>query len=433
MARNNSIHHLSFKQRQVIETLLNESYKLCDIANELHRDPRGIKKEIFNHRQLSVRQNAKNKCGIQISCKKSRMCDYCHSGLCKYCSYMKCSSLCSDFQELPDCKMIKRFPYVCNGCQQIKECPLPKVFYKAHIAQKEYEFNVSEYKRGPQLNDIELKALDDIISDGVKRGLSLEVIIETYHLHIAPSTVYHYIDLNLLSIKNIDLKRKVRYRQRYTSKPKVNPMNYDYLNNRRFSHFTEYLVNHPSANIWQMDTLVGKKGKEENTILSLLYTKTNLQLFFKLRSNCTEEVNRVFQNIKKHLGKDIFKETFECILTDNGREFLDPVSIETDLITGEQLTHVFYCEPRRSDQKGKCEKNHEHFRECIPQGISFKSYMHSDINKISNQVNNYPRNKLGFHSPYESTQLLLHKKVFELNRLHLIPINKVILKYPIKK
>lgn len=58
MPRNSPNHHLSLKQRQHIETLLNESYKLCDIASELNRDPRGIKKEIFTHRQLSIRQNA---------------------------------------------------------------------------------------------------------------------------------------------------------------------------------------------------------------------------------------------------------------------------------------------------------------------------------------------------------------------------------------
>ena len=432
MVKSHSIHHLTFKQRQHIETLLNESQKLCILSMNLNRDPRGIKKEIVNHRQLSVRQNAKNKCGLQIVCKKSRLCNNCESGLCKYCSYAKCSTLCCDFQELPECKTMKRFPYVCNGCDKIKECPLPKVFYKASTAQTEYEFNVSEHKKGPQLNAVQMKQLDKIISDGVKRGIAIEVIIETNHLHIAPSTVYHYIDLNLLEVKNIDLKRKVRYHQRYTIKPKAKPLNYDYLNNRRFDDFTQYLLENPGVNIWQMDTLIGKKGEGENTVLSLLYTKTNLQLFFKLKSNCADEVNRVFERIKKHLGSDLFKEIFECLLTDNGKEFSDPLSIEADSQTGETLTHVFYCNPGRSDQKGKCEKNHEHFRECIPQGISFNPYMHSDIIKISNQVNNYPRKMLGFHSPYESTMSLLNKKVFELNQLHEIPAHKVTLKYPRK-
>lgn len=221
----------------------------------------------------------------------------------------------------------------------------------------------------------------------------------------------------------------MRYRQRYTSKPKAKPLVCEFLDKRHLTDYTEFLVHHPHANVWQMDTLIGKKGEDENAILSLLYTKTNLQLFFKLKSNCIDEVNRVFEDIKVQLGTDIFKETFQCILTDNGKEFSNPLSIETDALTGETLTHVFYCEPRRSDQKGKCEKNHEHFRECIPQGISFNPYMKTDIIKVSNQVNNYPRKSLGFHTPYECSKLLLNKKVFVLNRLYLIPITKVKLKY----
>ena len=72
---------LSLKQRQILESLLNEGTKLCDIASELHRDPRGIAYEIKTHRQLFVRKNQRNKCGIQDKCKKVRLCNYCDSGL----------------------------------------------------------------------------------------------------------------------------------------------------------------------------------------------------------------------------------------------------------------------------------------------------------------------------------------------------------------
>ena len=39
-----------------------------------------------------------------------------------------------------------------------------------------------------------------------------------------------------------------------------------------------------------------------------------------------------------------------------------------------RLTKVLYCESRRSDQKGKCEKNHEHFREMIPKGRNMDGF-----------------------------------------------------------
>ncbi|MEG0959507.1 MAG: hypothetical protein RSE60_00340, partial [Erysipelotrichaceae bacterium] len=107
--------------------------------------------------------------------------------------------------------------------------------------------------------------------------------------------------------------------------------------------------------------------------------------------------------------------------------------IETDPITGEKLISIFYCDSRHSEQKGKCEKNHEHFRECIPKGHSINPYTHADTNYISNQVNNYPRKMFSYQSPYEISKVFLNEKVLELNRLHFIQHNKVVLKHLIKK
>ena len=48
-----------------------------------------------------------------------------------------------------------------------------------------------------------------------------------------------------------------------------------------------------------------------------------------------------------------------------------------------------------------------------------------DINFISNQVNNYVRKKLNYHSPYEIARMVLNEKVLDLNRLHFINPNLV--------
>lgn len=418
---------LSLKQRQILESLLNEGAKLCVIASELHRDPRGIAYEIKSHRQLFVRKNQRNKCGIQDKCKKVRLCNDCDSGLCKYCSHVHCDSICPDFCELPDCKSIRRFPLVCNGCDSIRSCHLPKLYYKAHVAHNEYRDNISLHKKGPKADEIKLKELDEIISEGVRKGHSIEVILHVHGLSIAPSTVYRYIDQNLLSVKNIDLKRKVRYRLRTTDKPKANPMEYDYLKGRTFEDFARFILENPSANLWQMDTLEGKKGG--SAVLSLLFTKTNLQLYFKISAICIEEVSRIFDGIRKHLGNDLFKETFGCILTDRGKENRDPISIETDPDSGEVLTRVFYCDARRSEQKGKCEKNHEHFREMIPKGRDMDRFGQKTIDHVSLQVNNYPRGSLNYQSPLSCTVNLLNKKVFELNNLRILPTKKITLKH----
>ena len=120
---------------------------------------------------------------------------------------------------------------------------------------------------------------------------------------------------------------------------------------------------------------------------------------------------------QKYIKRIILQKTFPVILTDNGSEFSDPLRIETDPQTGEKLISVYFCDPRRSDQKAKCEKNHEELRELIPSGLSMNSLSKHDINQASNMINNYPRSSLNYLSPYEASLIFLNEKVLQLNRL----------------
>lgn len=423
--------HLNVKDRGIIENCLNQGYKLFEIANTLSRDPRGIKEEIYNKREISNKSLKGNLCGKFETCKKIRLCDSCNTGVCKYCKYHNCNIDCKDFVRLPECKQIKRYPYVCNSCSKLRTCHMVKVFYKAHVAQEKYEDNVSSHKKGIKKTAKEIKDLDYFISQGVRNGHSISVIIAKNSLNIAPSTAYRYINDKVLTTRNIDLKRKVRYK---VSKKAIKRKRKDYncLKGRKLEDYVAYINKHPFTNTWQLDTIIGKID-DKTCVLSLLYTKSNLQLFFKLNSKSEEEVIRIFDSIKMHLGDELFKEIFETIITDNGSEFLNPDGIETSNKSGEKLINIFYCDPNRSDQKGKCEKNHEHFRELIPKGRSMDLYDEKDIEHVSLMVNNYPRALFKFNSPLQTSKIFLNEKVFELNNLCEIATSKVILKPLIKK
>ncbi len=223
----------------------------------------------------------------------------------------------------------------------MKDCALPKLFYKSDHAHQEYQANVTNHKLGPRLSAVRMIELDNAISKGVKNKQSIEVILHTHELSTAPSTVYRYINDNLLTVKNIDLKRKVAYKQRYTNKPKAKPIVYDYLKNRTFDDFKNFIMENPTINLWQMDTIEGVKGHHEAAVLSLLHTKSNLQLYFLLKNISQEQINQAFNELKTHLGDYLFKETFECFITDNGKEFRDPLSIETMFLLMRSL-HLYF-------------------------------------------------------------------------------------------
>ena len=98
-----------------------------------------------------------------------------------------------------------------------------------------------------------------------------------------------------------------------------------------------------------MDTIEGIKGGK--VFLTLLFRNYNFMLIFIMDSKTMDEVEKVFIRIKKIIGIDTFKRLFEVILTDNGSEFFNPISIEVDYETGEVLSHVFYCDPYCSYRK----------------------------------------------------------------------------------
>lgn len=104
---------------------------------------------------------------------------------------------------------------------------------------------------------------------------------------------------------------------------------------------------------------------------------------------------------------------FEVILTDNGVEFSDPLSLEIDSLTGEKRLSVFYCHPYASREKGACEKNHEYIRYILPKGSIFDCLSQEDIFLMMSHVNSTIRPSVK-GSPYDFMALTFGKEVLDL-------------------
>ena len=144
-------------------------------------------------------------------------------------------------------------------------------------------------------------------------------------------------------------------------------------------------------------------------------------LIFIMEHKTMEEVEKVFFNIRKTIGNNLFKKLFEVILTDNGPEFFNPISIETDYTTGEILSHVFYCDPSASYQKGSIERNHEYIRYVLPKKSSFNNLTQEDCNLLASHINSTARVILNNKTPYEVVQSLMD--VNTINKFNIFYIN----------
>lgn len=185
-------------------------------------------------------------------------------------------------------------------------------------------------------------------------------------------------------------------------------------------------INHPDFNIVEMDTVEGLKD-ENDCFLTLLWRKSKFMLIFKLESQTSEEVSRIFNILQTLIPYDDYKRLFEVILTDNGHEFFDVLNIECMHSTGEQVTKLFFCDPHMSCQKGMIEKNHEFIRYILPKGSSFKNITQEDCDLFMNNINSLCRDSLNGKSPYEAMLFLCDEYVLKSLNCYYIKPDEVIL------
>jgi IS30 family transposase len=163
-------------------------------------------------------------------------------------------------------------------------------------------------------------------------------------------TIYIYIDAGLLSVDNIDLPRKVRYRIRSHKKPvRVDKQCHV---GRTYDDFETYLAANPDIPVVEMDSVEGRKGGK--VLLTIYFRNCSVMLAFIRDNNTANSVTEIFDQLYTLLGHDAFTSLFQVILTDRESEFTNPLAIEFNE-NDERRTHIFYCDPQRSDQKGGCE------------------------------------------------------------------------------
>ena len=319
------------------------------------------------------------------------------------------------------CPLLDKAPFVCNGCPKRRQnCGFKKIFYLAKQAQKQYEQTLVEAREGTPLNSKTFWDMDKVISDGVKKGQHIYHILKTHNLDVSSSTVYRHIRKGYLSIAPIDLARAVKFKERRKSKLPSIPK--EAKKGRSYEDFQNYLVLNQLDSWLEMDTVMGRMGGKVLLTFNLSFCNF---IFARLLGNKTAlEVTKHLYDIKNTLhqaDKDFFQ-LFPVILTDNGGEFARVDDIEMD-VRGE--SKLFFCDPNRSDQKGRIEKNHTLIRDILPKGTSFDNLTQEDINLVCSHVNSVKRAALNGKSAYELFAFTYGEEIPKLLGISKIPAEDV--------
>ena len=177
-------------------------------------------------------------------------------------------------------------------------------------------------------------------------------ILTTARCIVLSNCLFNYIESGALSVKNIDLPRKVKYKLRKPHPSEINDMGI--FEGRTYKDFSAFMAQHPDTNAVVMDTVVGCEGSHK-VFLTLYFRCCKLMLIYLLPGKTTSCVKKVFDSIEKALGTLAFCQLFPVILTDRGSEFSDPDALETGT-DGVIRTSIYYCDPMASGQKGALEK-----------------------------------------------------------------------------
>ena len=392
--------HLTLEDRIYIENSLNRGFTFKDIAKYLCKDPTTISKEVKAHRlsdwyHKGSFYNAKNFCIHRYHCKKTNACEKILLCGIKCTSCPTCNQTCHDF-ERERCRRLDKSPYVCNGCdKKISHCTIAhKYTYNARFANRKYREKLSDSRAGINLTKHELRQKDMVISPLVEQGQSPYQIATNHpELDMSVRTMYTYLDNGLFTARNIDLKRKPKFKPRKCHKSQI--IDRSVFVNRSYADFQSLGL----SSFTEMDT-VHSSRESKKTLLTFYFTKEKLFLAFLL-NRCTKgAVRLVFDHLEKHIGTYDFLGLFEYLLTDRGSEFGDPEALETGVDTI-QRTSIYYCDPMRSGQKGGVENAHTMLRMVLPKGTSFEYLTQWDVNLIVNHINSTPRESLDGRTPYD--------------------------------
>ncbi len=278
-------------------------------------------------------------------------------------------------------------------------------------------------RTGICLSKKELHAIDAVVKPLIVQGQSLYMIIASHpELNISVGTLYNYINQGVLLTRNIDLKRKVKFKPRKIYQTQIT--NRAVFIGRTYMDFKESHAD--EMDFAQMDTVKSAKGSVK-CILTFYFPETEL-FYAHLLERCTSgAVKAVFNKLQQRLGDAYdFACLFPAILTDRGVEFGDPDSLETSP-EGISRTSIYYCDPMRSNQKGGIENVHTMLRMIIPKGTVFTGLTQWDIRKCVDHVNNAPRKALNGSTPYLEAYKLYGSEIMNALQLRYIAPDEVVL------
>jgi len=216
---------------------------------------------------------------------------------------------------------------------------------------------------------------------------------------VCAKTIYNLIDRGMVpGVSNESLweKRKRRKSQKTLCRQRKQAVEPGHSIENR----PEHIEQRTQMGHWEIDLVVGGRGKGSAALLTLIERKTRKQIICKLKNKTQKAVVRAINGIERQMGAEAFRTVFKSITADNGSEFLDHEALERSVSSGSR-THIYYAHPYSSWERGSNENANRIIRRFIPKGCDISKFTRKQIQAVEDWINNYPRKILDFETAEE--------------------------------
>ena len=140
---------------------------------------------------------------------------------------------------------------------------------------------------------------------------------------------------------------------------------------------------------WEGDLLSGSKN---SYIATLVERHTRYVTLARVANKDTQTVVSALIKQAKTLPNELYK----SLTWDRGKELADHrrFTLATNI-------EVYFCDPQSPWQRGSNENTNGLLRQYFPKGTDLSVYSQAHLNKVARQLNERPRETLGFETPVE--------------------------------
>lgn len=281
--------------------------------------------------------------------------------------------------------------------------PTNQLRYTPRLAQERAQQTIVTRGIRPRLkySFIRRYVIKKLKADYSPEQIAGSLALDYYDHSISPEAIYQFIYAQYLRSGyghciGLDLRKYLK-RKHKVRKPKKSPFPKETGRLQGITRIAErpkVVAERSRIGDWEGDSMVSKKSLAGlNTVVE---RKSGYVKITKLNRVTKVETTRAVTKALEHLPH-------HTLTVDNGKENSGFKEIETAL-----TTKVYFANPYHSWERGTNENTNGLIRHYLPKGTDFAGVHPNTLKSIERKLNNRPRKRLGYKTPHQVINEVLH-------------------------